>query len=162
MSGHDAFDSLFAPPDQPIAPVTIHQRVAWGELDALGHVNHTVFLRWLENARFAWFEHVGIAAAMHASGGQLGPILARVVCDYVASVGFPDTIRASVQCVELGRSSMTLRCQVGSEAKQQIVARGELVLVWMDYAAGRSTPLAEPIRAAIRALEGAALHERGR
>lgn len=156
------FDELFGPPDCPVAPVTIHQKVAWGELDALGHVNHTVFLRWLENARFAWFEHVGITAQMHASGARLGPILVRVACDYLASVGFPDTIRASVQCVELGSSSMTLRCRVGSQAKQQLVARGEIVIVWMDYAAGKPQRVPEPIRAAIRALEGAALCERGR
>jgi acyl-CoA thioester hydrolase len=152
----------FGPPDQPVAPVTIHQRVAWGELDALGHVNHTVFLRWFENARFAWFGHVGIAALMHASGGRTGPVLARVACDYRASVGFPDTIRASVQCVELGSSSMSLRCKIGSQAKQQIVAEGELVLVLIDYATSKPVPVPESIRAAIRALEGPALHERGR
>ena len=43
----------FAAPDSLVGPVTIRQRVAWGELDALGHVNHTVFLRWFENARFS-------------------------------------------------------------------------------------------------------------
>ena len=157
-----ALDDLFGPPDLPVAPVTIHQRVAWGELDALGHVNHTVFLRWFENARFAWFEHVGIAALMHASEGRVGPILARLSCDYKAPVGFPDTIRSSVQCVELGRSSMTLRCTIGSEASQTIVALGEVVIVMLDYAAGQPEPVPEPIRAAIRALEGDALHERGR
>jgi acyl-CoA thioester hydrolase len=155
-------DELFGPPDQPVAPVTIQQRVAWGELDALGHVNHTVFLRWWENARFAWFEHVGIAAIMRASQGRVGPILARIDCNYRAPVGFPDTIRASVQCLELGKSSMTLRCFVGSQAKQQIVAEGEKVIVWMDYAAGKPEPVPEVVRAAIRALEGPGLRERGR
>lgn len=158
----DALDDLFGPPDQPVAPVTIHQRVAWGEIDALGHVNHTVFLRWFENARFAWFEHVGIAALMHASGGRLGPILARVSCDYRAPVAFPDRIRASVQCVELGGSSMTLRSRIGSEAKQQIVAEGEVVIVLMDYRTGKAEPVPEVVRAAIRALEGAVVRERGR
>jgi acyl-CoA thioester hydrolase len=158
----DALDELFGPPDQPVAPVTIHQRVAWGEIDALGHVNHTVFLRWFENARFAWFEHVGLAALMHAGAGRLGPILARVACDYRAPVRFPDTIRASVQCSELGVSSMTLRCRVGSQATQQIVAEGEVVVVWVDYQTGKPEPVPEVIRAAIRALEGPILHERGR
>jgi acyl-CoA thioester hydrolase len=158
----DALDELFGPPDQPVAPVTIRQRVAWGELDALGHVNHTVFLRWIENARLAWFEHVGIAAIMHASHGKLGPILARVSCDYRTPVGFPDTVRASVQCIELGGTSMKLGFRVGSEVRQAIVAEGEVVVVWMDYAAGKAEPVPEVVRAAIRALEGPALHERGR
>ncbi|MFV8755810.1 acyl-CoA thioesterase [Nannocystaceae bacterium ST9] len=158
----DALDELFGPPDSPVAPVSVEQRVAWGELDALGHVNHTVFLRWIENARFAWFEHVGIAALMHASAGRLGPILATLRCDYQAPVGFPDTIRASVQCVELGRSSMTLRSRIGSLTKQRIVSQAEVVIVLVDYSTGKPEPVPEVVRAAIRALEGAALHERGR
>jgi acyl-CoA thioester hydrolase len=162
----DAFDHLFGPQsgplDQPVAPVTIEQRVAWGELDALGHVNHTVFLRWFENARFAWSEHVGVSAFMRASGRRVGPILARLSCDYRAPVGFPDVIRASVQCVELGGTSMTLRSRVGSRAKQQIVAEGDVVMVWIDYATGKAESVPEVIRAAIRALEGAELRERGR
>jgi acyl-CoA thioester hydrolase len=158
----DVLDELFGPPDQPVAPVTIQQRVAWGELDALGHVNHTVFLRWLENARLMWFEHVGIAAIMRVSKGRLGPIVVRIECDYRGAVGFPDTIRASVQCRELGASSMKLRCRVGSQVKQAIVAEGEVVVVWMNYSTGKPEPVPEAVRAAIRALEGPTLHERGR
>ncbi len=158
----EPLDEQFGPVDQPVAPVTIHQRVAWGELDALGHVNHTVVLRWFENVRFVWFEHVGIAALMHASAGRQGPILARVSCDYRAPIRFPDTIRASVQCVELGTSSMTLHSRIGSQASQQIVAEGEVVVVLIDTALGKPVPVPEAIRAAIRALEGAGLRERGR
>lgn len=145
----------FAAPDSLVGPVTIRQRVAWGELDALGHVNHTVFLRWFENARFAWFERVGIAATMRESGGKLGPILARISCDYRSPVGFPDTILTSAVCVKLGRSSLTLANRVWSEQQRALVAAGEVVIVFVAYAGmgGRSTPIPEPIRAAIEASD---------
>ena len=32
--------------------------VAWGDMDAYGHVNNAVFLRWFETARIKWFELV--------------------------------------------------------------------------------------------------------
>lgn len=150
----------FADPEGAASPVTIRQAVAWGELDALGHVNHTVFLRWFENARFAWFERVGVAALMRESQGATGPILARISCDYRAPVQFPDTILASVRCVELGRSSLTLRNAIWSEQRGAIVAEGELVLVLLDYQSQRSTPIPEVIRAAIRACDGEVLRER--
>lgn len=145
----------FADPEGAAGPATIRQAVAWGELDVLAHVNHTVFLRWFENVRFAWFSRVGIAATMRESGGRLGPILARIHCDYRAPVEFPDTILASARCVRIGRSSLTLGSQVWSEAREAVVAEGEVVIVWMDYDSGASAPWPEAIRAAIHALDGA-------
>jgi acyl-CoA thioester hydrolase len=133
--------------------VCIRQEVAWGELDALGHVNHTVFLRWFENVRFAWFERVGIAALMRESAGAIGPILAHIHCDYRAPVGFPETILASARCSRLGRSSATLVNRIWSVQREAIVAEGEVVIVLRDYQAGRSMTFPVVIRAAIEALD---------
>lgn len=156
----DGFPDGFADPEGAAGPVTIRQAVAWGELDALGHVNHTVYLRWFENARFAWFERVGIAALMRETEGKVGPILARIGCDYRSPVSFPDTILTSVRCVELGRSSLTLANRVWSEGQGAIVAEGELVIVMFDYGAERSTPIPAVVRAAIIACDGELLRER--
>jgi acyl-CoA thioester hydrolase len=154
-----AFPQGFADPEGAAGPVTIRQAVAWGELDALGHVNHTVYLRWFENVRFAWFERVGISALMRESKGNTGPILARVTCDYKLPVGFPDVILASVRCVELGRSSVTLHNAIWSEQHQAVVAEGQVVGVMFDYAKGCSIPIAEVVRAAIHALDGDLMHK---
>jgi acyl-CoA thioester hydrolase len=143
----------FADPDAVAGPVTIRQPVAWGELDALGHVNHTVFLRWWENVRLAWFERVGIGALMREREAHVGPILARIECDYRAPVNYPDRIWADARCVELGRASLTLHNRVWSEARAAIVAEGAVVVVWLDYAAQRSAAIPEVVRAAIRALD---------
>ncbi|NVB41122.1 acyl-CoA thioesterase [Pseudenhygromyxa sp. WMMC2535] len=166
MVDHVAPPPGFAAPDALVAPVSMRQPVAWGELDALGHVNHTIYLRWFENVRFAWFERVGVAALMHESraegGAGVGPILARVSCDYRAPVAFPDHIWVSAACVALGGSSMRLRSRVWSEARAELVAEGEVVIVMVDYdAGGRSLAVPETIRAAIRALDGDGLVERG-
>lgn len=143
----------FADPAGAAGPVCIRQAVAWGELDALGHVNHTVFLRWFENVRMAWFLRVGIAALMRESSAAIGPILARIACDYRAPVGFPDEIVASARCVRLGNSSLTLGNRVWSVQREAIVAEGEVVIVLFDYRAGTSVAIPEVIRAAIEALD---------
>jgi acyl-CoA thioester hydrolase len=146
----------FADPDAVAGPVSVRQPVAWGELDALGHVNHTVFLRWFENVRLAWFERVGVAALMRGRAGvgpAVGPIVARIECDYRMPVEFPDTIWASARCEELGRSSLRLRNLVWSERRGGVVAEGAVVVVMLDYAAQRSVPIPEVVRAAIVALD---------
>jgi acyl-CoA thioester hydrolase len=144
----------FSDPEGLEHPTTIRQPVAWGELDALGHVNHTVYLRWLENLRFAWFERVGISGMVALEEGRVGPILAKATCEYRAPVGFPDTIWTNGWCSRLGRSSLTLHSQVWSEAREAVVAEGEVVLVLFDYENQRSVPIPEAVRAAIRTLDG--------
>ena len=53
--------------------VTLRIDVAWGDMDALAHVNNTVFLRWFESARIVWWERLGLSAGPDG----IGPILAR-------------------------------------------------------------------------------------
>ena len=90
---------------------------------------------------------------MRETDGKFGPILAKIGCEYRAPVEFPDTILASVRCVRLGRSSLTLANQIWSERRQAVVAEGELVLVLLDYETQSSTPIPETLRAAITALD---------
>ena len=54
-------------------PVRLEIPVAWGEMDAMGHVNNIVYLRWFECARIAYFERVGWLAGGRVRG--VGPIL---------------------------------------------------------------------------------------
>lgn len=148
----------FSSPDSVAGPVSLRLPVAWGELDALGHVNHTVYLRWIESARMAWFERVGVAAYMRESDGRFGPILVRAECEYRAPVGYPDTIWVNNACTRIGTSSLRLDSEIWSESAEAIVARGRVVVVCIDYVGGgRPVPVPEPVRAAVRALDGAAL-----
>ena len=75
MSESQDIPEGFTAPDSLAGPVSRRQPVAWGELDALGHVNHTVYLRWFENARFGWFERVGIAALSYDGVLKPGMVL---------------------------------------------------------------------------------------
>ncbi len=39
-------------------PVVVELPVVWGEMDSMQHVNNTVYVRWMETARFGYFEKV--------------------------------------------------------------------------------------------------------
>ena len=38
-------------------PVCVREPVIWGDMDAFGHVNNIVYLRYFESARIAYFDH---------------------------------------------------------------------------------------------------------
>ncbi|MDB5949239.1 MAG: acyl-CoA thioesterase, partial [Massilia sp.] len=35
--------------------------IRWGDMDAMGHVNNTVYFRYFEQARISWFDEVKAA-----------------------------------------------------------------------------------------------------
>jgi len=129
-------------------PLSVEIAVAWGDMDALRHVNNTVYLRWLETARMAYFERIGFTELE-----GVGPILARAAVDYRRPVTYPDTVRVDMTVSRIGGSSFVMSGRIWSVAQQAEVATGESVMVAFDYAANRSAPVDDRLRAAIAAFE---------
>lgn len=132
-------------------PVSIQVPVAWGDMDAFAHVNNTVYLRWFESARIAYFERTGLIERMQRE--QVGPILARTTIDYRVPLTYPDRVQVQATVSRLGTSSFTMKYRVRSEAKKAIAAEGEGVIVLIDYRSGGKVALDEQVRRAIQALE---------
>jgi len=112
--------------------VTLRIDVAWGDMDALAHVNNTVFLRWFESARIVWWERLGFSARPQQDG--IGPILAHTAIDYRRPVTYPDTVEVCAKTLRVGGKSATLGYEVRSSMQGgAVVAEGETVLVLFDY-----------------------------
>jgi len=133
-------------------PSSITLPVQWGEQDAFGHVNNVVYFRWFESSRIAYMNSVGLDDLMKSE--QIGPILARIECDYRRQLTFPETVRIDARVVRIGRSSIDMEHQVWSQSQSAIVANGHSTLVVFDYQGQCSVPVPESIRAAIADLEG--------
>ena len=132
-------------------PSIIALPVFWGDQDAYAHVNNVVYFRWYEHARIAYLDHAGLKQALDFE--QLGPILASVRCDYRRQLKYPDTVHIASRVTRVGRSSMTLRHRVFSEAQRTIVAEGESVVVAFDYKNQRTMPVPASVREAIAQME---------
>lgn len=138
-------------------PVSIHLQVAWGEMDAFQHVNNTVYARWVESGRVAYMNRLGLMRGKVGDG--VGPILGRVQIDFLKPVTYPDKVRVDVTAVKLGRSSITMAYRIWSSAQKLEVAKGEDVVVMVDYRTGKTTPIDVALREAIAELERSAPHE---
>ncbi len=130
---------------EPAAPWALETTisVAWGDMDAFAHVNHTVYLRWFETARIAWFELVELPQQGHAGG--LGPILKTASAVYEAQVKYPDSVIVRVRAEAPGRTSVKLVYEVESAAHGGVVARGDSVVVMVRD--GRPVPIPDELRA---------------
>lgn len=127
-------------------PVVVEVPVAWGDMDAFAHVNNTVYLRWFETARIAYFERVEALRTKERMG--VGPILASTSCRFKIPLTFPDTILAGarVPAASLGADRFTMEYAVASLGHGRIAAEGDGLIVTFDYAAGRKAPLPADLR----------------
>ncbi len=132
-------------------PIQLEMQVAWGDMDAFGHVNNTVYFRYFESVRIAYFQAVD---GPDVGGGLLRPILAQTSCQFLKPVVFPDRLVGEGRVSRLGTSSLTMEYRLRSESLAAVVATGEAVVVQIDPETGRSAPLPEPFRTRIALMEG--------
>ena len=116
--------------------------VRWGDMDALDHVNNTVYFRYLEQARISWFGGLGIPLVERGCG----PVIVRAVCDFLKPITYPATVAIPIYLDKVGRSSFTVAHDIHDAGDPAVIfAKGEVVVVWIDYAKGKSTPLPQRV-----------------
>ena len=113
--------------------------VRWRDVDALGHVNHAVFLTYLEEGRDAFYTRM--------LGSDPIYVVARLEVDLRAEVGYPDrrvTVRIEVE--HLGTTSLTTRETVLTPSGE-VAARARVVTVRWDAGQRKPVPFSEAERA---------------
>jgi acyl-CoA thioester hydrolase len=131
-------------------PVVIEVPVAWGEMDAFGHVNNAVYFRWFESARIALFHRVGWPEIRRQTG--VGPILHSTSARFRAPLTYPDQLSVGTRVSELADDRFLMEYRVASAALGRIAAEGTGLIVAYDYRAGTKSVLPPAVAAAIRAL----------
>lgn len=125
--------------------------VAWGDMDAAQHVNNTVYFRYFESARIAYFER--IAFGLDFPHG-VGPILAHTQCRFRFPLTYPDTVSVGTSVTGLGEDRFVMRFTITSHRHGKVAAQGDGLIVAYDYRTQQKTSLPAAVRAAIIALEG--------
>jgi acyl-CoA thioester hydrolase len=118
--------------------------VQWGDMDAFGHVNNVVYIRWFESARIDLLASWPSDVTMDGKG--IGPILASIKCDYKLQLHYPDTVHIGSKAGRMGRSSIDVEHMVFSERQGKVAATGTSVLVVFDYAANRPVRIPDDLR----------------
>jgi acyl-CoA thioester hydrolase len=127
------------------------QRVRFGDLDAMQHMNNVEFLRFFETARI---DYLRTLVPDHAPTARrrFGFIFAECHIAYRSPAYFNEEIRTFVRPSELRRSSIKLDFEMHSEADGRLVADGYGVLVGYDYEAGAAQPIPDALRERIEQL----------
>lgn len=125
-----------------VAPVSVR----WGDMDAFGHVNNSVFATYLEEARLRWFATFDGAWFDDVAA----PVVAAQSFDFRLPIEWPAELLVELTLERAGTSSMTLGFRmVSRDEPRKFYADGSTVLVWIARETGKATPLPPPVREAI-------------
>ncbi|BEV14864.1 acyl-CoA thioesterase [Herbaspirillum sp. DW155] len=125
------------------------QRIRWGDMDAFGHVNNTLYFRFMEQCRIEWLEEVfGPTIA-----GEEGPVIVNAHCNFLRQMKYPASIVVEMAAGHLGRTSVETTYVIRDAADEQIIyADGAAKIVWVDFRKEKSTALPEKLRQLLTSL----------
>jgi acyl-CoA thioester hydrolase len=123
------------------------ERVRYSDTDAQGHVNNVSYAAYLETGRTTLALACGLPIGTEANTHT---VLARVEIDYLAEVHWPASLDLGIAVVRVGRSSVTVI--QGIFHGERCVAKGYEVMVMVENATGRATPIPDDLRARLQAV----------
>jgi len=113
--------------------------VRWRDIDALAHVNHAVFLTYLEEARDAFYAQI--------LGSEPIYVVVRLEVNLRAEVRYPDRrVTVRVEVVQLGTTSLTTRETILTPSGE-VAADARVVTVRWDADSHKPVPFTEAERA---------------
>jgi acyl-CoA thioester hydrolase len=129
--------------------VVIEVPIAWGDMDAFGHVNNTVFFRLFESARMAYLGEIGFR------GDQTGPgpILHSTSCRFRRAITYPDTVRVGTRVTSVAADRFTMEYEI-VRSDGEVAGIGEGIVVAFDYDTQTKIPVPASVREAIRRVDG--------
>ncbi len=118
-------------------------KVRWRDVNALGHVNHAVFLTYLEEGRDAFF--------IRTLGGDPSYVVVRLEVDLRAEVRYDDQrVTVRIAADRLGTTSLTTRETVVTPGGE-VAAEALVVTVNWDAENRKPVPFTEAERARLSA-----------
>ncbi|HSD43080.1 MAG TPA: thioesterase family protein [Burkholderiales bacterium] len=117
--------------------------IRWGDMDAMGHVNNTVYFRYMEQARVSWFDALGV----RPNPRGVGPVIINSSCTFMKQLIYPGEVEVRTYAGKVGNSSFETWLEMRpSYDPETVYAEGAAKVVWVDFDKGKSIPLPEKIR----------------
>ncbi|MGO2479499.1 MAG: acyl-CoA thioesterase [Pseudoalteromonas sp.] len=124
-------------------PIHTKVNVAWGEMDALQHVNNVVYFRYFENARIDFLNQINLLGDLKTTG--IGPVISENNARYKRPVTFPDTVLIGVSISDINKDRFMMHYTVFSEQQNAITTVGSSQVVMFNFKTGKKADLSETL-----------------
>ena len=133
-------------------PVAFEIEPRFRDTDAMGHLNHVVYITYFEVARTRYWT----ALTSDRDYAAVPFILAHVTADYRSPAYVSEVLRVGVRVSRVGGRSFECQYHIEEAASRRLIVEGSSVQVIFDYQSRRSAPFPEALKEKIRHFEGRA------
>lgn len=128
-------------PGNLVATITLPLR--WGDMDAYGHANNTVYFRFFEEARIVWLSSLELGGAEEPTG----PVIIKTSATFLKELSHPATVEVKTYADKAGNTSLDTYHLLTDAVTGDVYAEGYAKIVWFDRATRKSAPLPDTLRA---------------
>lgn len=132
-------------------PFAMADKVRFGEIDMLGHVNNAAYLSWFETVRTRYIKDWGLTAYDPKHDPRI--VIRSADIHYIAEMLRDEVYVATARAVAFRTTSFTVQQELWSGTLR---ARFSCVLVTLDPVTRAKCPLPQDFIARIRNVDGAA------
>jgi len=117
--------------------------IRWGDMDAMGHVNNTLYFRYMEQARISWFEAL---VPEDEAWQSTGIVIVNASCNYNRPITYPGTVEVRLQVGPPGGSSVPTFYDLRVDADPVPYAEGAAVVVFVNMKTQKPARIPDGIR----------------
>ena len=112
--------------------------IRWGDMDAMGHVNNTLYFRYLETARIEWMRSIGVQLDPKGEGC----LIVNAFCTFHKQLEYPGEALVKMYVSDPGRSSFESWATIERPDDPGVIyASGGATTVWVDFPKQKSAPM---------------------
>ena len=112
----------------------------------MGHVNDTVYFRYMETVRIEWMRAVGCDPDPQ---GQ-GPVIVNAFCNFYRQLEYPGDVRVKLYVSDPGRTTFETWCTMERTDQPGVVcAEGGATTIWVDFPQQKAETLPDWMRALV-------------
>jgi acyl-CoA thioester hydrolase len=115
--------------------------IRWGDMDAMGHVNNTVYFRYMEQARIGWFDAL---VPEQEAWTSTGIVIANASCNFKRPMTYPGIVEVRLFVGAPGGSSVPTYYDLAVD--EIVYADGAATVVFIDMAKQKAVRIPEDIR----------------
>ena len=136
----------FEIPEQKQLVHTLTLPIRWGDMDVMGHVNNTIYFRYMEIIRLEWLRETGVPANPEG----LGPVIVNAFCNFYRQFEYPDEVLLKMYVSDPGRTTFESWATMEKVAEPGVVcAAGGATTIWVNFPQQKAVGLPDWIRAIV-------------
>ncbi len=120
--------------------------IRWGDMDAMNHVNNTVYFRYLETVRIEWMRSIGCQPDPQGEG----PVIVNAFCNFYRQLEYPGDVLVKMYASDPARTTFeTWGTMERADQPGVISAAGGATTIWVDFPSQKAATLPDWMRAIV-------------